>query len=48
MLRGPVAKERTNEDQESRMSDVPTVHVCDRCKAMVEKCPVCRKKTAGK
>lgn len=29
-------------------SDVPTVHVCERCKAMVEKCPVCRKKTAGK
>ena len=24
-------------------SDVTTVHVCDHCKAMVEKCPRCRK-----
>jgi hypothetical protein len=29
-------------------SDVPTVHVCDRCKTMVEKCSVCRKESAGK
>ncbi len=29
-------------------SDVPTVHVCDHCRTMVEKCPVCRREAAGK